>query len=79
MKKSTDIKTKEPSTIYKYCSGCGEQFPVCYCEHEDKDWIKSQETNAELLMNPTIKVEDIKERLENEEWREQIIFKNKDK
>ena len=30
----------------------------------NKDWNKSQETNAELLMKPTIKVEDIKKGIE---------------
>ena len=32
-------------------------------ENDESKWIKSQETNAELLMNPTLKVEDIAERL----------------
>ena len=41
MKKSTDIKTKDLSKIYpdlnkpdKVCEGCGEIFPVCYCDYQ---------------------------------------------
>ena len=35
-------------------------------ENDESKWIKSQETNAELLMKPTIKVEDIKKSLDEE-------------
>jgi len=35
-------------------------------ENDESKWIKSQETNAELLMRPTIQVEDIKKALDEE-------------
>ena len=35
-------------------------------ENDESKWIKSQGTNAELLMRPTIKVEDIEKALSEE-------------